>query len=282
MTNAPKYIHLKTHSAYSLLEGALPIAKIAKLAEAAGMPAIGLTDTSNLFGALEFSEKLSGAGIQPICGATYEIDFRDAVAPANALMRPGQNEPAVRLAGPVALLAANPDGYANLIKLASQAFLLPDPAEPPHIKIEALEAHREGLILLTGGPLGPIGRALTDGQLALARERLTRLARIFDGQLYVELQRHGLKFEEEIEPQLISLAYELGIPLVATNEVYFASPDDYEAHDALLCISDGRMVTEDERRRVSREHYFKSAEDMAALFADLPEALESTIEIAQR
>ena len=282
MTNAPKYIHLKTHSAYSLLEGALPIAKIAKLAEAAGMPAIGLTDTSNLFGALEFSEKLSGAGIQPICGAPYEIDFRDSVAPANALMRPGQNEPAVRLAGPVALLAANPDGYANLIKLASQAFLLPDPAEPPHIKIEALEAHREGLIVLTGGPLGPIGRALTDGQLALARERLTRLARIFDGQLYVELQRHGLKFEEEIEPQLISLAYELGIPLVATNEVYFASPDDYEAHDALLCISDGRMVTEDERRRVSREHYFKSAEDMAALFADLPEALESTIEIAQR
>jgi DNA polymerase III subunit alpha len=280
--NAPKYIHLKTHSAYSLLEGALPIAKIAKLAEKAGMPAIGLTDTSNLFGALEFSEKLSGSGIQPIVGATYEVDFRDAVAPANALMRPGQNEPAVRLAGPIALIASNADGYANLIKLASQAFLLPDPTEPTHIKIEALEAHREGLIVLTGGPLGPIGRALTDGQLDLARERLTRLARIFDGQLYVELQRHGLKSEEEIEPQLISLAYELNIPLVATNEVYFASPDDYEAHDALICIADGRMVTEDERRRVTREHYFKSAEDMAALFADLPEALESTIEIAQR
>jgi DNA polymerase-3 subunit alpha len=280
----PKFVHLKTHSAYSLLEGALPIAKIAKLAEKAEMPAIALTDTNNLFGALEFSEKLSGAGIQPIVGATYDIDFGDGAAPTGpgALMRPGQNAQPVRPAGPLALLAATPEGYANLIKLGSQAFLLPDPAEPTHVRIDALEAHREGLIVLTGGPLGPIGRALSEGQADLARERLVRLNRIFEGNLYVELQRHGLKFEEEIEPQLIALAYELGIPLVATNEVYFASPDDYEAHDALLCISEGRMVTEDNRRRVSRDHYFKSADDMAALFADLPEALASTIEIAQR
>ena len=278
----PKFVHLKVHSAYSLLEGALPIGKLAKLAEAAGMPALALTDTNNLFGALEFSEKLSGAGIQPIAGATFEIDFHDAAAPANGLLNRAPNEPLVRTAGPLALLAANATGYANLIKLASQAFLLPDPTEPTHIKIEALEAHREGLIVLTGGPLGPVGRALSEGQADLARSRLGRLDRMFGGSLYVELQRHGLKAEEEIEPQLVSLAYELGIPLVATNEVYFASPDDYEAHDALLCISDGRVVTEDDRRRVSREHYFKSADDMAALFADLPEALQSTIEIAQR
>ncbi|WP_072396941.1 DNA polymerase III subunit alpha [Hyphomicrobium sp. CS1GBMeth3] len=280
----PKYVHLKTHSAYSLLEGALPIGKIAKLAEANGMPAIGLTDTNNLFGALEFSDKLAGAGIQPIVGGTYDTDFGDG-APASgpaALMRAGQNEPPVRPAGPLALLASNEKGYANLIKLGSQAFLLPDPADPTHIKLEALEAHRDGLIVLTGGPLGPIGSALSEGQADLARERLTRLHRIFNGSLYVELQRHGLKSEEEIEPQLIALAYEFGIPLVATNEVYFATPDDYEAHDALICIADGRMVTEDNRRRVTREHYFKSAEEMATLFADLPEALESTIEIAQR
>jgi DNA polymerase III subunit alpha len=157
----PKFIHLKVHSAYSLLEGALPIGKLAKLAEAAGMPALALTDTNNLFGALEFSEKLAGSGIQPIAGATFEIDFRDAAAPSNGLAQRGANEPPVRTAGPVALLAANAAGYANLIKLASQAFLLPDPAEPSHLKIEALEAHREGLIVLTGGPLGPIGRALS-------------------------------------------------------------------------------------------------------------------------
>jgi len=280
-TILPKFIHLKTHSAYSLLEGALPIGKIAKLAEAAGMPAIGLTDTNNLFGALEFSDKLSGAGIQPIVGATYDTDFGDA-ADASALPRLGQNAPPVRPAGALALLASNADGYANLIKLGSQAFLLPDPTEPTHIKLDALETHRKGLIVLTGGPEGPIGRALSDGQPDLARERLTRLHRVFNGNLYVELQRHGLRSEEEIEPQLVALAYDLGIPLVATNEVYFATPDDYEAHDALLCIADGRMVTEDNRRRVTREHYFKSMDDMATLFADLPEALESTVEIAQR
>ncbi len=188
----------------------------------------------------------------------------------------------MRPAGALALLASTPAGYANLIKLASQAFLLPDPAEPTHIKLEALEAHRDGLIVLTGGPEGPIARALSEGQADLARERLKRLHRVFNGNLYIELQRHGLKAEEEIEPQLIALAYEFGIPLVATNEVYFAQPDDYEAHDALLCIAEGRMVTEDNRRRVSRDHYFKSIDEMAALFADLPEALESTIEIAQR
>ena len=280
----PKFIHLKTHSAYSLLEGALPIGKIAKLAEANGMPAIGLTDTNNLFGALEFSDKLSSAGIQPIAGGAYDTDFGDGTPAggAAALMRVGQNEPPVRPAGPLALFASNADGYANLIKLASQAFLLPDPVDPTHIKIDALAEHSKGLIALTGGPLGPIGRALSEGQADLARDRLTRLQRIFNGSLYVELQRHGLKSEEEIEPQLIALAYEFGIPLVATNEVYFATPDDYEAHDALICIADGRMVTEDNRRRVTRDHYFKSADEMAALFADLPEALESTIEIAQR
>jgi DNA polymerase-3 subunit alpha len=279
----PKFIHLKTHSAYSLLEGALPIGKLAKLAEAHAMPAIALTDTNNLFGALEFSDKLSGAGIQPIAGATYEVDFGDgASSDASSLHRLGQNASAVRPAGPLAILAASEQGYANLIKLGSQAFLLPDPVEPTHIKLDALEAHREGLIVLTGGPLGPIGRALSDGQPALARERLERLHRIFNGNLYIELQRHGLRSEEEIEPQLIALAYEFGIPLVATNEVYFASPDDYEAHDALICIAEGRMVTEDNRRRLTKEHYFKSADEMATLFADLPEALESTIEIAQR
>ncbi|MGE0024324.1 MAG: DNA polymerase III subunit alpha, partial [Hyphomicrobium sp.] len=279
----PPYIHLKVHSAYSLLEGALPIGKIAKLAEKAGMPAIGLTDTNNLFGALEFSEKLASAGIQPIVGATYDTDFGDgAASEANTPQRLGQNAPPVRPAGPLALLASSPEGYANLIKLASQAFLLPDPVEPAHIRLEALQEHRDGLIVLTGGPDGPIGRALAEGQTGLARERLERLHRVFNGNLYVELQRHGLKSEEEIERELIALAYDLGIPLVATNEVYFASPDDYEAHDALLCIAEGRVVTEDNRRRVTREHYFKSAEAMAALFADLPEALASTVEIAQR
>jgi len=278
----PKYVHLKVHSAYSLLEGALPISKIAKLAEQAGMPAIGLTDTNNLFGALEFSEKLLGSGVQPIVGASLETDFGDGTPSGPAAFRVGQNEPPVRPAGPIALLAANEAGYANLIKLASQAFLNTEPTDPPHIRFDALERHYDGLIALTGGPLGPIGRALSDGQIDLARERLKKLQRTFNGSLYIEIQRHGLKAEQDIEPQLIELAYEFAIPLVATNEVYFASPDDYEAHDALLCIAEGRTVVEDDRRRVTREHYFKTADEMAAVFADLPEALDNTIEITKR
>ena len=278
----PKYVHLKVHSSYSLLEGALPIGTLAKLAAKAGMPALALTDTNNLFGALEFSDKLSGAGIQPIVGCALDTDFADATSEQNGLPRLGQNAAPVRPAGGLALLASSDPGYANLIKLASQAFLLPDPADPTHIRFDALEEHHGGLIALTGGPEGPIGRALAAGQSDLARTRLERLARVFGDRLYVELQRHGLKSEEEIERELIALAYELGLPLVATNEVYFASPDDYEAHDALICIAEGRMVVEDDRRRVTPEHYFKSPEDMARLFADLPEALDNTVEIARR
>jgi DNA polymerase-3 subunit alpha len=285
MTNpvsAPKYIHLKVHSAYSLLEGALPIGKIAKLTDAYGMPAIGLSDTNNLFGILEFSEKVSGSGIQPIAGMTLDIDFRDSTAPTSVLQRPGQNDAPVRPAGPVALYASNAEGYANLIKLASRAFLGTEPTDPTHVGIDNLEALSGGLIALTGGPLGPVGKALSDGQLELARDRLKRLQRIFGDRLYVELQRHGLRAEQDIEPELIRLAYDNELPLVATNEVYFATPDDYEAHDALLCIAEGRVVAEDNRRRVTKEHYFKSADEMAAVFADLPEALENTIEIAKR
>ncbi len=146
----------------------------------------------------------------------------------------------------------------------------------------SLAAHADGLIALTGGPDGPIDRALRDSQSALAEARLDRLKAMFGDRLYVEMQRHGLKSEHDVEPQLLKLAYAKHIPIVATNEAYFATPDDYEAHDALLCIAGGRYVVEDDRRRVTREHDFKSAEAMAEVFADLPEALDNTIEIAKR
>ena len=139
-----------------------------------------------------------------------------------------------------------------------------------------------GLIALTGGPQGPIDAALRDGQQEQAVERLKTLEKIFGNRLYVELQRHSLPEEAEVEPQLLELAYARGLPIVATNECYFAVRGDYEAHDALLCIADGRYVVEDNRRRASPEHYLKSEDEMAALFADLPEALQNTVEIAVR
>ncbi len=276
---APRFVHLKVHSAYSLLEGALPIPRLAKLAVGHGFPALGLTDTSNLFGALEFSDKLAAAGIQPIIGVTLALDFKERQP--DQLERPGQPRREPRF-GPIALLATNEEGFANLMKLVSKAHLEAGETALPHVDVTALEEHGQGLIALTGGPDGPIDQALRDGQSQLAAARMTCLKSIFGDRLYVEIQRHGLASERETETHLLALAYTHEIPVVATNEAYFASPDDYEAHDALLCIAEGRFVVEDDRRRVTREHYLKSEEEMAELFADLPEALESTIEIAKR
>ncbi|RUO97805.1 DNA polymerase III subunit alpha [Hyphomicrobium sp.] len=279
---APRFIHLKVHSAYSLLEGALPIAKLAKLATAMNLPAIGLTDTNNLFGALEFSEKLWGAGVQPIVGTTLDIDFGDNRDSGPMALRAMSNEPRVKPAGKLALLAMNADGFANLMKLSKVLNFEAAPDEPPHVKIGRLEELSAGLIALTGGPQGPINSALRNGQPDHALERLKTLEKIFGDRLYIELQRHGLPEETEVEPQLLEYAYSRRIPIVATNECYFASRTDYEAHDALLCIADGRYVVEDDRRRASPEHYLKTEDEMASLFADLPEALANTIEIAIR
>ncbi len=280
--SAIPFVHLKVHSAYSLLEGALPIGKLAKLAEKLGYPAVGLTDTNNMFGVLEFSDKLAGAGIQPIVGTTLSLDFLDARQGDGLPRSLRSNEPASKPAGAVALFARNDAGYANLMLLASRAYLGTVDPEPTHIKIDALEACADGLIALTGGPDGPIDSALREGQRDLAVARLKALAKIFGDRLYVELQRHGLPHEVQVEPQLLDLAYDLGLPIVATNEVYFADASDYEAHDALICIAGGNFVVEDNRRRLSPEHGFKSPAEMAALFADLPEALENSIEIARR
>ncbi len=279
MTASP-FVHLKVHSAYSLLEGALPIAKLAKLATAFGMPALGLTDTNNMFGALEFSDKLAKDGIQPIAGVCVDVDFADATSSRGNGRTMGPT--ALRPSGRMALFAANEAGYANLMKISSACHLDVNDTEPPHVDMTHFERWSQGVIALTGGPDGPIDRALGDDDSALATSRLGRLKAIFGNRLYVEVQRHGTTAEAAIEPALLSLAYELELPIVATNECYFATPDDHEAHDVLLCIAQGKYITEDHRRRVTRQHYFKSADEMVALFADLPEATANTIEIAKR
>ncbi len=276
----PKFIHLRVRSAYSLLQGALPIGDLAKLGVANGFPAIALTDQNNLFGALEFSNKLAGAGIQPIAGITLAVDFDDAERDQTAALRGDVQAPSI--AGDVALLAMNEAGYANLMKLASQCFFDPADNEEPHVAIERFETHHDGLIALTGGPDGPISKALADSRADVAKARLERLGTIFGDRLYVEVQRHGLGAERDVEPALLKLAYDLEMPIVATNDCHFATSADYEAHDALLCIAGGNYVVEDDRRRLTPEHGFKSADEMAKIFADLPEALENTVEIARR
>jgi len=279
------FVHLHVHSSYSLLEGALTISRLAELAKADRQPALALTDTDNMFGALEFSDKLAGYGIQPIIGAALALDFADGAAGAST---PAAGVPGARVAARpaplprIVLLAAQPEGYRNLMRLSSRAFLDAPAGEPPHLKLGWLADAAEGLIALTGGPNGPLDAMAAAGQGEHAAMRCDTLLRLFGARLYIELQRHNLPEERAREPMLLDLAYAKGIPLVAANEPFFATADDYEAHDALICIAEGRLVAEGDRRQLTPEHRFKTRGEMAVLFADLPEALASTVEIATR
>lgn len=274
---APRFIHLRVHTEHSLLEGAIPVKKLVKLAAAADMPAIAVTDTNNMFCALEFSVTAQGAGVQPIVGCQISLAHDPA--------QPGEK---IRLPAPIVLLAQNETGYMNLMKLNSCLYL--DKAgQLTQVTVEDLAACSDGVICLTGGPDGPIGRFLRQGQDAKARALLQRLASIYSDRLYVELQRHpgeGGKLPEaeaQSERGHVEMAYDLGLPLVATNDVYFPKADMYEAHDALICIAEGAYVDQQQpRRRLTPQHYFKSEAEMCALFADLPEAVENTVEIARR
>ncbi len=262
-----EFVHLRTHSAYSLSEGAIRPDKIAALAKDAGMPAAAITDTGNLFGALEFSQYCTGKGIQPIIGCQIALARSD-----NARLPPD----------PLVLLAQDEAGVANLQRLSSFGFLETDPTLKPQLPFERIAQHADGLLLLTGGTTGPIGRLLAEGQKAEAERLLDAMGEAFAGRTIQELHRHSLPVEAAIEPGLITLADARGIPLVATNDCYFAKPDMYEAHDALLCIAEGRTLSEQDRRRVTPEHWFKPAADMRTLFADLPEACDNTLAIARR
>jgi DNA polymerase-3 subunit alpha len=266
------FVHLHVHSAYSLLKGSIKIAKLGELAKADRQPALALTDTDNMFGALEFSDKMAGYGIQPIIGCELAVDFGDQDPNARNAAAPSR----------IVLLAARERGYRSLMRLNSRAFLETPVHQAPHIKFDWLSDEAEDLIALTGGPDGPISLAIQADQAALATSRCERLASLFGDRLYVELQRHGIDRERRVEAGLIDLAYGKGLPLVATNEPYFASTDDYEAHDALLCIAGGRLVAETDREQLTSDHRFKTRAEMAVLFADIPEALASTVEIAER
>jgi DNA polymerase-3 subunit alpha len=274
MSNAG-FVHLHVHSAYSLLKGSIKIAKLGELAKADRQPALALTDTDNMFGGLEFSDKMAGYGIQPIVGCELAIDFSDTdpnARNANAVAQPAR----------IVLLAAREEGYRHLMRLNSRAFLETPTHQAPHIKFEWLMDGVDGLIALTGGPDGPISLAIQHDHSALATQRCERLASLFGDRLYLELQRHNIDRERRVESSLIDLAYAKGLPLVATNEPYFASTDDYEAHDALLCIAGGHLIADTERVQLTPDHRFKTRAEMAVLFADIPEALASTVEIAER
>jgi DNA polymerase III subunit alpha len=266
------FIHLRVHTAYSLSAGAIKIKELVGLCKTNKMPAVAITDSGNLFGALEFATSCAEAGVQPIIGC--EIAFLAHEA--------GEGARPQREAERVIVLVQSEIGYRNLLALVSHSFLDSEAGAEPTIALADLAANSEGLLCLTGGAKGPLGRLIADGQGETANILLDALKAAFPGRLYIELTRHGLPEEARTEPGLVDLAYAHDLPLVATNDAYFPDRNYYEAHDALLCIAQGRVVDDSDRARMTPEHYFRPAAEMRTLFADLPEACDNTLVIAQR
>ena len=265
------FVHLRVRSAYSLLEGAIKADKIGVLAGEGDMPAVAIADRSNLYGALEFSVATKEAGVQPIIGCALPVSGIGERPPQRWARAPT-----------VVLLAQNRTGWRNLSVLSSAAFMDSVGEGEPQVAWDKVAAHAEGLILLSGGPDGPVDALFAQGKNKEGQAALARMAEVFGDRFYVELQRHGQASEAAAEPGLVAWAYAHDVPLVATNDVYFAKSEKYRAHDALLCIADGAFLGQDERRRVTAEHWFKPPAAMRSLFADLPEACDNTLDIARR
>ena len=269
-------VPLRLFSNYSPLEGALRIPQIVSHCTSESMPAAGLTDSGNLFGALDFSTQLSRAGIQPIIGCSVGLRRNRGPTSAHRVQAP-----------PIALFAQTAEGFRNLLRLVSGMYLEEDQHEPA-VEVERLEFHSGGLICLTGGAHGTIGALVREGRADAAHALAERLAGLFPGRLYVEIQRHGggeavrTRAEAQTEPVLLDISYRLGLPLVATIEAYFPDATFYEAHRVLRGIAGGGAAREPHEARYTPENRLHSAEEMRTLFSDLPEALANTVDIARR
>ena len=263
MSYAP-FIHLRVHSTYSLSESTLRISELAKLASSDNQPALAITDSFNMFGAFEFSQKMLDYGVQPLIGVSVVLSDE-------------------RGEGNVVLLAQTETGYIHLSQLVSDALLTTDPASEPVIALTALAEKSAGLIILSGGARGGfVGQPAAHGQRDLALQRLIGLQEVFGDRVYVELQRHGLASEQDAEPILLEIADATDVRLVATNDCHFETEDMYGPHRVLTCIASSERLASMADNGFTPHHRFKTAADMVALFADIPEAVENTLHIAQR
>ncbi|MGH1376785.1 MAG: DNA polymerase III subunit alpha [Alphaproteobacteria bacterium] len=255
------FVHLHLHSAYSLAEGAIKVKDLVKMCVSAKMPAAAITDSNNMFGAMEFALEASKNGVQPIlgCQATVGEEGHQLV-----------------------LIAQNERGYKNLCKIISASYMGDVGSHDVSATYDVLRQYAGDVICLSGGMNGAIAQAVLHGQKDKAAQETSLMKEIFGDRFYIEIQRHNLPDEDKAEDGLISLAYEHDIPLVATNDCYFPNRGAHEAHDALLCIAEGRYISEEDRRKVTPEHYFKSEHEMIELFKDIPEAIQNTVVIAQR
>ena len=265
---SPRFIHLRLHSEYSVTDGIVRIGDAVKRAAGDGMPAMALTDLANLFGLVKFYTGARGKGVKPIAGADCWIANPEAPEDAYRLL----------------LLVRNRRGYQQLCELLTKAYLVEGRRDRAEIRREWFaEIGCDGLIALSGAHLGDVGEALLNGNFDLASERAKAWEAIFPGAFYLEVQRYGQPQQEAIVQQTADLAGETGIPLVATHPIQFMKPDDFQAHEARVCIAEGYVLGDTRRPKIyTPEQYFKSQDEMAELFADLPEALENTLEIAKR
>jgi DNA polymerase-3 subunit alpha len=267
---AAPYVPLRIFSSYTMLEGAIEPAAIAKQAKRLDFPAAALTDRNGLYAAMAFTDAARKQGVQPIIGTML------------AVARPGWPEGKSPQLDWLALYAQNDAGYDNLCTLVSAAHLGRPVEDPPHVRIEALEGRTEGLIALTAGSEGGLARMLAEGQNEPAELLLDRLQSLFPGRLYIELCRRGDAVEAQAEARLVELAYERDLPLVATNPASYADASFHQAHDAMLCIAQSSQLDRDDRARSSPEAWMKPAAEMRRLFEDLPEAIENSAVIARR
>ena len=258
----PKFVHLRVHTAYSLSEGAMQVPALIHKCHAQGIAAIAVTDTANMFGGKAFSKYASEEGVKPIMGCQFYLrnpDADDVLKSKGRVVEPDK----------IILLVMNDEGYHNIMKLMKIAYLDGPNLEKPQIRLQNLRELNAGLIALTGGVEGQIGRLLLENRKDEAEKTLVELKEIFPSRLYMEIMRIGLETEQRTEEDFINLAYKYDIPLVATNEAFFFDADMYEAHDALACIAAGEYVANDNRKKFSPNNRLRSEAEMIELFLSL-------------
>ncbi|MCK4259698.1 MAG: DNA polymerase III subunit alpha [Halanaerobiales bacterium] len=270
----PNFVHLHLHSEYSLLDGAVRLKSLVEKAKEYGMPAVAITDHGVMYGAIKFYRLAINAGIKPIIGCEVYV------APRRRFDKEARvDEKSFHLT----LLAENNQGYQNLLALVSKASL-EGFYYRPRVDLDLLSQHSKGLIALSGCLSGQIASLLSQDQLEQAEKKLDEYINIFGkNNFYIEIQNHGLKRQLDLIPHLVRLARNKGVPLVATNDVHFLDHNDAKIQDILLCVQTGKTFSDPDRLRFdSDEMYFKTAEEMAELFPELPDALNNTLEIAER
>jgi DNA polymerase-3 subunit alpha len=261
------FVHLRTHTEFSVVDGTLRIDEVVGAAAKDGQVALAITDLSNIFGGIKFYNTARKKGVKPILGADVWLEPTD-----------GEKQPSR-----IVLLVQSKAGYLNLCELLSRGWLDPSARGQALLKWEWLSALNGGLIALSGADLGPVGQALMAQDNARASAVAQRLAAIFPQRFYIELQRAGQPTNEAHVRAAVPLAAQLKLPVVATHPVQFQTPEDFEAHEARTCIAEGETLTNPRRiKRFTREQYFKSQAQMEALFADIPSAIQNTVEIAKR